>query len=293
MDSTGLIISYRMPIRFTLNLGFTRSWFQTPNSYDMQNATAWNGLVVDDGGLDPNGNLVGPSDQRSQIKTFNIAPSWQHLIGSTAVFTLGGFVRRDAYNYYPSANPFADFAPDLQSETVGQNRTLLNAGLRSNLSYVKGIHNVKAGVTYEQTFLDEHDRLGIVDPIFLGSLTDANGDPCLDNNGNPFESPCTDLAPYDLTRGGTLFPFNGHTDVKELALYLQDSITKATGISISGFAATSTMDLLPTKKLNHASVSPITSSRRIPCFAFPTLVPWKVPSTRIWCSPVSVAVTLY
>ena len=38
-----------------LNLGFTRSWFQTPNSFDMQNATAWNGLVVDNGGLGPNG----------------------------------------------------------------------------------------------------------------------------------------------------------------------------------------------------------------------------------------------
>jgi hypothetical protein len=31
--------------------------------------------------------------------------------------------------------------------------------------------------------------------------------------------------PYDLTRGGGLFPFHGHTDVKELALYLQDTIT--------------------------------------------------------------------
>ncbi len=58
------------------------------------------------------------------------------------------------------------FAPDLQSETVGQNRTLTNAGLRSNLSYVKGIHNLKVGATYEQTFLDEHDNLGIVDPTF-------------------------------------------------------------------------------------------------------------------------------
>ena len=28
-----------------LNVGFTRSWFQTPNSYDAQNATAWNGLA--------------------------------------------------------------------------------------------------------------------------------------------------------------------------------------------------------------------------------------------------------
>jgi hypothetical protein len=120
-----------------LNLGFTRSWFQTPNSFDAQNATAWSGLVVDNGGLDPNGNVVGPADQRSQIKTFNIAPSWTHLINSTMVFTLGAFVRRDDYHYYPSANPFADLSPSLQAETVGQDRTLTNAGLRSDVSYVK------------------------------------------------------------------------------------------------------------------------------------------------------------
>ncbi|MGH9499721.1 MAG: carboxypeptidase regulatory-like domain-containing protein [Terriglobales bacterium] len=203
-----------------LNFGFTRSWFQTPNSFDAENATGWAGLTA------PNGIPVPAADQRSQIKTFNIAPSWTRLLSSTTVFTLGAFVRRDQYNYYPSADPFADFAPDLQSQTVGQNRTLTNAGLRSSLSYVKGIHNVKAGITYEQTFLNENDKLGIVDPGFLGSLTDANGNSCLDANGNPFETPCTTLAPFDLTRGGGLFPFNGHTDVKELALYLQDTITK-------------------------------------------------------------------
>ena len=47
-----------------VNLGFTRSWFQTPNAFDNLNVT------------DQNGNLVGSTDQRSQIKTFNIAPSW-------------------------------------------------------------------------------------------------------------------------------------------------------------------------------------------------------------------------
>jgi len=99
-----------------LNLGFTRSWFQTPNSFDAQNATAWSGLVVANGGLDPFGNVVGPADQRSQIKTFNIAPSWTHLVNTTNVFTLGMFVRRDQFNYYPSANPFADLAPDLQGD---------------------------------------------------------------------------------------------------------------------------------------------------------------------------------
>jgi hypothetical protein len=201
-----------------LNFGYTRSWFQTPNTFDSQDATAWNCVVVCNGGLDPNGNVVGPADQRSQIKTFNIAPSWTRLLSANAVFTLGAFVRRDQFNYYPSGNPFADLGPtNLQRETVGQNRKLTNAGLRSDLSYVKGIHNLKLGAVYQQTFLDEQDALGIVDPTFLPSL----GCP----NGNPPPDPCAVLPPYDLTTGGGLYTFNGHTDVKELALYVRDNIT--------------------------------------------------------------------
>jgi hypothetical protein len=213
-----------------LNLEFTRSWFQTPNSFDAQQATGWKGLV-DPGfssGLGPDGLAVGPADQDSQIKTFNIAPSWTRLVSANTLFTVGAYVRRDQYNYYPSANPFSDFAPFLQSQTVGQDRTLTNTGIRSSLSFVKGIHNFKAGAVYQQTFLTENDRLGIVDPTYLAGLTDANGNPCLLNNV-PLDAPCTDLAPYDLTRvgsGSTLFPFHGHTDVKELALYLQDAISK-------------------------------------------------------------------
>ena len=209
-----------------LNFEFTRSWFQTPNTFDSQFATPWNGVVVNNGGRDPNGNVVGPTDQRSQIKTFNIAPSWTRLLSNTAVFTLGAFVRRDQFNYYPSADPFADLGPtNLQRETVSQNRTLTNAGLRSDISYVKGIHNIKAGAVYQQTFLDEKDTLGVVDPTLLPSLTDSNGNPCFVGNV-ALDSPCTDLLPFDLTRGGGQYTFNGHTDVKELALYLQDMITK-------------------------------------------------------------------
>src|SRR5262249_55549206 len=33
------------------------------------------------------------------------------------------------------------------------------------------------------------------------------------------------LLPFDLTRGGHLFTFNGHTDIKQEAVYAQDSIT--------------------------------------------------------------------
>jgi hypothetical protein len=34
------------------------------------------------------------------------------------------------------------------------------------------------------------------------------------------------LPSFDLTRGGHLFNFRGHTDVKELSLYLQDAVTR-------------------------------------------------------------------
>jgi len=243
-----------------LNLGFSRSWFQTPNSFDAEDATPWSGVVVGNGGLGPNGLAVGPTDQRSQIRTFNVAPTWTRLISATTVLTVGAFVRHDQYNYYPSDNPFADLGPpSLQRETVSQLRFLTNAGARASLSYVKGIHNVKAGITYEQTFLTENDKLGIVDPtlnapcltlntapnqytisdayIPVQGFTDpsqcaAAGDQenVLSNTNAPntAQFPLFNpiLLPFDLTRGGSLFPFHGHTDVKELALYVQDTITK-------------------------------------------------------------------
>ena len=198
-----------------LNTGFTRSWFQNPNSYDNLNV----------GVIGPDGSLVGPADQRAQIRTFNIAPSWTRTLNANAIFTFGGYLRQDQYNYYPSNNPFADFSPTQQA-TIGQDRTLTNAGLRSDVTYAKGIHNIKIGANYSQTFLTENDQLGIVDPNFLASQTDANGNPCLSAAEVPIAAPCTTLAPFDLTRGGSSFQFNGHTDVKQLAMYVQDTITK-------------------------------------------------------------------
>lgn len=223
-----------------LNLGFTRSWFQTPNTFDAQNATAWSGLVVANGGLGPDGIPVGPADQRSQIRTFNIAPTWTHLLNANTVFTLGAFLRHDQFNYYPSNNPFADLAPGLQQETLAQDRRLTNAGLRSDISYSKGIHNLKAGITYQHTFLAENDRFGIVDPTLNPVCFNADGGPNTDpgvttpgqcggpsnpgGSANPgFNSL---LLPADLTRGGSLFPFSGHTDIKLLSMYVQDAISR-------------------------------------------------------------------
>ena len=230
-----------------LNLGYTRSWFQNPNSFDQQ---------LHLGIVNPvTGNPLGTTDQRSQIGTFNVAPTWTRLLSSNTVLTVGGFVRQDQYNYYPSGDPLADLSPDLQSESVGQSRKLTNAGIRSDVSYVKGMHNLKAGITYEHTFLTENDTLGIVDPLLNA--------PCLDTSNNPvsgFNDPSqcagaglqpniaanpnstTSFLPLlgclDLTRPvpssndvcastvSTPFLFRGHTDVKELALYVQDTITK-------------------------------------------------------------------
>jgi hypothetical protein len=207
-----------------LNLGFTRSWFQTPNSYDQQLQTCTvlssdcnaSGTTV----LNPvTGGLLGSTDQRSQIRTFNVAPSWTHLLSSTAVFNLGAFVRHDQYNYYPSNNYYSDLGP-LQDETVGQLRFLTNAGIRGSWSYVKGIHNIKIGGTYEQTFLTENDTFGIINPGLLASVGCPNG------NSTVSAEECATLAPLNLAGGGSLYTYHGHTDVKELGLYAEDTITK-------------------------------------------------------------------
>jgi hypothetical protein len=80
-----------------------RTWFQTPNSFG--------NLKV--GVIGPGDSPVGPTDQRSKIETFNIAPTWTRIISPSVLFTLGAFVRLDQYNYYPSPNPLADLGPPI------------------------------------------------------------------------------------------------------------------------------------------------------------------------------------
>ncbi len=232
-----------------INLGLTRSWFQTPNSYDSQNATAWSGLVVDNGGLGPDGKPVGAQDQRSKIRTFNIAPAWTRLLNSSSALTIAGFIREDQYNYYPSANPFADLTPGgLQAQTIGQDRTLKNTGGRVSYTYSHGVHNLKLGATYQDTFLKEKDNLGLIDPTANAPCVDADGNPVTDPGltnpdgcgstlqPNPNFNPL--LACYDLTRTGKLpasdgclastsglYSFNASQHIDELALFIQDAIT--------------------------------------------------------------------
>ena len=200
-----------------LNLGFTRSWFQTPNTYDqqLQTCTALSTDCSPSGTVELNprtGGLLTATDQRSQIRTFNVSPSFTRVVNTDTVLNASAYVRHDQYNYYPSNNLLSDLGP-LQDETVSQFRTLTNAGVRASMTYAKGIHNVKLGAQYQQTFLIENDKFGIVNPGLLPNCPAG------------LAAQCAALMPLDLTTGGAQYLYRGRTDVKETALYLQDTIT--------------------------------------------------------------------
>ncbi len=101
-----------------LNLTYSRSWFQTPNTYDTLNV---NNVVAGGTGSSPVLGDVGDADQKSKIETFNISPTYTRTIGANAVFNFAPFVRKDFYNYYPSTNPLADLGP-IQSQSISQDR---------------------------------------------------------------------------------------------------------------------------------------------------------------------------
>ncbi len=182
------------------NFQYTRSWFQTPNSYDTQFNFAAPQFAL----------TSGPTDQRSKIETIDIAPTYTRTLNASAVLTFGGYLRRDTYRYFPSNDRLNDFGP-IQQESVSQQRSLTNAGARSDVAFTRGVNSVKIGGVYNQTFLRENLQLGLVDP--------GLNDPLIPASYNPV------LAPYDLTRGGGLYGWHGQTDVKQLAFYGEDTIT--------------------------------------------------------------------
>jgi hypothetical protein len=212
-----------------IDLNYSRSWFQTPNSFDNVNVQ---NVVSGGTSANPTFANVGNTDQLSKISTYDISPAYTHVISNNSVLNVGAFIRRDGYGYYPSGNPLADLGP-IQTASIAQYRTLTNTGLRADYSYVKGVNNLKIGAQYEQTFLRERDNLGVVSSTYDAPCVDISGDPL---PGYANQSQCPGgaagqnsnylplLAPYDLTRGGVFYQSYGHTDVKELALYIEDEI---------------------------------------------------------------------
>jgi len=214
-----------------IDFNYSRSWFQTPNAFDNLNVQ---NIVSGGSSADPVFGNVGNADQRSKIGTFNIAPTYTRVMSTNSVLNLGAWIRKDLYNYYPSGNPLADQGPaNLQTSSISQDRTLTNAAAHSDFDYSKGIQTIKAGVVYQQTFLREHDNLGVVNPTYNSPCVDVNGAPlpgysspstCDGVASFPNPSYLAVLGPYDLTRGGGEYAYFGHTDIKELALYIEDQI---------------------------------------------------------------------
>ena len=194
---------------YHLNLTGSRSWFQVPNQYDQHSAG---------------------QDQRSQIFSYNIAPFWTHVFGPTGVLELNPYLRQDDVHYYPSDDIFRD-----TPATLSQDRSLRNLGLKVDYSYAKGIHNAKFGADVNHTFLTEGFGVGITSADYNAVCVNPGGNPvaapgitqpsqCAGAGYTPNPNFQPGLLPYDLTRGGSLFRFHGHTDIKEEALYAQDQI---------------------------------------------------------------------
>jgi hypothetical protein len=167
-----------------LNLFLSRNNFQIPNQFDQE--------------------ALG-QDQHQLVRSIDVAGGWVHTFNAYTLLTINPYYRLDQVWYFPSPNPFED-----QTQTIGQQRRLTNAGLKSDVAYTRGRHNIKVGIQASHTFLTEGFQFGITDPNFNvpGSPTFLPG-----------------LEQFDLTRGGHDFIFNGHTDVKQEAFFAQDSIT--------------------------------------------------------------------
>jgi hypothetical protein len=192
-----------------MNVSLARSWFQVPNTYDQQAAG---------------------QDQRQHMTSFNVGLAFSRVLNSALLLTANTWVRQDRVNYFPSANLFSD-----QPATLSQSRRLTSTGLRTDLTYSNGRHDVKGGVQLQITPLSEAFDTGLTDPAF--------NSPCVDASGTPVANPALTslsqcavfgygqnasfqpaLFPYDLTRTGTLFRFQGAATIYEESTYLQDGI---------------------------------------------------------------------
>jgi outer membrane cobalamin receptor len=191
-----------------VNVFLARNWFQTPNSLDQL-----------------------AQDQRQKVVTFDIAPGYQHTFSPRMLLTVNPFVRQDRVHYYPSGDPAND-----SPASLSQNRSLTNWGVKGDISYSKGHHNVKAGTQVMQTRLREDFGLGITDfafnPVCLNSVGEpqllpgvANPAQCAGSGFVANSSFNPALLPLDLTRGGSPFQFASTGNVNEFAVYLQDTMT--------------------------------------------------------------------
>jgi len=193
---------------FHLNIQGAQSSFDVPNTYDQ----AANGQA-----------------QHQKIDTFNIAPGYSQVIGSTMLITANAFVRQDHVVYSPSPNPLSD-----EEGSVSQNRRLTNLGVKADLAKSTPHHNWKVGGSFTATRINEQFTIGFTDPTINSPCQFAEGTPSADSGvtdpsqcagallPNPNFDPA--LLPYDLTRGGSPLGYAQKFTIRQGAAYVQDDV---------------------------------------------------------------------
>ncbi len=177
------------------------------------------------------GNALEATDQRSENRNLQHRSHLDACDQPLRSVYIRGLRPPRRIQLLPKRRSFCRFFSGSAERNRRPNRSLTNAGLRSDVTYVKGIHNVKAGVTYQQTFLTENEHIGIVDPAFYPAAAAFYN--CLDANGNPIpNTPCAALLPYDLTRGGVYSRFTATPTSRRLLCTSRTRSPRAVGPSI-------------------------------------------------------------
>jgi len=140
-------------------------------------------------------------DERVRTQDENLNLGWQNVLSSTSVFEVIGYSRFAKFKLTPSVND----TPVI----VTSDRTLNNYGITPSFSWTNATNEVKVGATIKRYPIKELFSFGITDP--------GLNDPTMEGY-NP------NLAPYDLTRGGSPFVFNGRRNGSYYAGYAQDNI---------------------------------------------------------------------
>jgi hypothetical protein len=141
-------------------------------------------------------------DQRVRSRDQNYNLGWTHVVSTKATLDANAFARVSTFELLPSAGD--------TPVTATSERSLDNFGVNAAATWVPGLHHeVKVGGIVKRFPIDETFGFGITDPAF--------NDPEADGY-NP------NLAPYDLTRGGTPLLFRGSRTGTYAAAFVQDTV---------------------------------------------------------------------
>jgi hypothetical protein len=179
---------------------FLRLDYAAPKMTDMLRLTFLAGRTGRDV---PNTYTQEAAGQNESVKSRdeNFSLGWTHVVSSAATFDLIAFARFSEFQLLPSADDAPVWALS--------DRSLDNYGLAPSFTWVHGAHEVKAGAVFKRFPIDERFSFGITDPA-------------LNDPASPDYNP--DLAPYDLTRGASLFNFHGQRTGTYYAAYVEDNI---------------------------------------------------------------------